>query len=356
MDHVPNIQAHQNYTYIEYCGMENCGQKIQCMIWSGVLIPWALFPRAGSGQSLSPTCRLRLGLLLHNPKAQARGGLVFGPSQQSRPQARTPGQARPAKAGACSVKPEPNRSLHFTGPIRPYFYHNVFTFRLLYFRFLWRHRRDRITADETGNWHGGSPSSGSNSQVQEGRRHVGARQPATTIQGSKQNVCTTGQASTRSTRNIKIIFFIIYICTYIGMFPQNKQPFVGKTKKHSIHPHKACKHDKSVFRNVGFQNCFFSNCCFFSNVVFQNVGFCNVCARNVVFEKCLFYEMSPFWNAVFPKCRFSELPATMTSSKVSPNWVSVSTVQIRAPDSNANETVPSKQDDHVRRILAYPHK
>jgi hypothetical protein len=46
---------------------------------------------------------LGLGLLLHNPNAQACMGLVFGLSPQSRPQARPPGQAWPAKARACSV-------------------------------------------------------------------------------------------------------------------------------------------------------------------------------------------------------------------------------------------------------------
>jgi hypothetical protein len=33
------------YVYIKYCAMENCGGKIQFMIWSGALIPWALFPQ-----------------------------------------------------------------------------------------------------------------------------------------------------------------------------------------------------------------------------------------------------------------------------------------------------------------------
>jgi hypothetical protein len=32
------------HTCIEYCAMENLGRKIQFMIWSGALIPWALFP------------------------------------------------------------------------------------------------------------------------------------------------------------------------------------------------------------------------------------------------------------------------------------------------------------------------
>jgi hypothetical protein len=45
-------------------------------------------------------------------------GLVFGLSLQARPRAH---QVRPAKAQACSVKPKPDLSPHFTGPIRPYY-------------------------------------------------------------------------------------------------------------------------------------------------------------------------------------------------------------------------------------------
>jgi hypothetical protein len=40
-------------------------------------------------------------------QARARTDLVFGLSSQSRPLAHPPGQARPAKARARSVKPEP---------------------------------------------------------------------------------------------------------------------------------------------------------------------------------------------------------------------------------------------------------
>jgi hypothetical protein len=50
-----------------------------------------------------------LGILLHNPKARACAGLVFGLNPQARTRARPPrpGQARPTKARARSVKPEP---------------------------------------------------------------------------------------------------------------------------------------------------------------------------------------------------------------------------------------------------------
>jgi hypothetical protein len=53
-------------------------------------------------------------------QARAHAGLVFGLSPRARPRARPPGQARPAKARAHSVKPEPDPSLHFTGSLRPY--------------------------------------------------------------------------------------------------------------------------------------------------------------------------------------------------------------------------------------------
>jgi hypothetical protein len=42
-----------------------------------------VFCRAGSDPGPNSTCGLRLGLLLHNPKAHASSGLVFGLSPQA---------------------------------------------------------------------------------------------------------------------------------------------------------------------------------------------------------------------------------------------------------------------------------
>jgi hypothetical protein len=38
-----NVRLKTIHTYIEYCALENLGWKIQCMICSGLLIPWAFF-------------------------------------------------------------------------------------------------------------------------------------------------------------------------------------------------------------------------------------------------------------------------------------------------------------------------
>jgi hypothetical protein len=43
-DKVPVVWAPQNNTYIEYCATESLGGKIQIMLWTGALTPWALFP------------------------------------------------------------------------------------------------------------------------------------------------------------------------------------------------------------------------------------------------------------------------------------------------------------------------
>jgi hypothetical protein len=68
--------------------------------------------RAGAGPGPSPQCRLGLWLLLHNPKAQARTGLVFGLSPQARPQAHPqarPGPQKPEPAEA-RARPDPDPS------------------------------------------------------------------------------------------------------------------------------------------------------------------------------------------------------------------------------------------------------
>jgi hypothetical protein len=52
-------------------------------------------------------------------QAQAHTGWFFGLSPQARPEPAH--QARPAKARARSIKPEPDTSPHFTSPLRPYF-------------------------------------------------------------------------------------------------------------------------------------------------------------------------------------------------------------------------------------------
>jgi hypothetical protein len=53
-----------------------------------------------------------LGLLLHNPKAQAHAGLYFW--------AKLTGQTPSLPTRPGPQKPEPDPSPHFTGPIRPY--------------------------------------------------------------------------------------------------------------------------------------------------------------------------------------------------------------------------------------------
>jgi hypothetical protein len=66
------------------------------------------------------SARARLGSKPGISGHQAHAGLVFGLSPQARPRACPPDQARPAKARARSVKPEPDPSPHFTGPLQPY--------------------------------------------------------------------------------------------------------------------------------------------------------------------------------------------------------------------------------------------
>jgi hypothetical protein len=45
VENVSMIWAPQDYTYVEYCALENFGRKIQFMKWSGALIPWEFFPQ-----------------------------------------------------------------------------------------------------------------------------------------------------------------------------------------------------------------------------------------------------------------------------------------------------------------------
>jgi hypothetical protein len=73
--------------------------------------------RAGSGPGPNPTCGLRLGLLLHKPKARACAAWFLG--EACSPDPEPANQARPTKAQARSIKLEPNPSMHFTGPTRP---------------------------------------------------------------------------------------------------------------------------------------------------------------------------------------------------------------------------------------------